>query len=52
MVWGKKLFCSLVVTDSMLRYLLQDGRGERSLCEGWMGSSTMLVTLRIMQCVV
>ena len=51
MAWGKKLFCSLVVTDRVLWYLLPDGRGEKSPCERWVGSSTMLVALQ-MQCVV
>ena len=54
MAWGKKLYCSLVVADRMLRYLLPDGRGEKNLCEeweGWEGSSTMLVALRMQRVV-
>ena len=34
MAWEQKLFCSLVVTDRMLWYLLPNGREDKSLCEG------------------
>ena len=51
MAWGKKLFCSLVVTDHMLQYLPPDGRAEESLFEGWVRSFTMLVALWIQRVV-
>ena len=51
MAWGKKLFSNLVVTDRILPYILPDERGENSLCEGWVGSFTMLVALRMQRVV-
>lgn len=42
---GKKL--SLVVAAWMLLYLLPDGSRVKSPCEGWDGSSTTLVALRL-----
>ena len=42
MAWGKTPFCSLVLMDCILLYLLPDGRRKKSLCEEWEGSSTAL----------
>lgn len=44
---GKKLFRSLVVRARMLRYLFLEGSRVKSVCKGCVGSSTMLVALRM-----
>ena len=51
MAGGKGLFCSLVVTDRVLQYLLLNGRMDKSPCEGWVGSFTMLVAFLIQRVV-
>ena len=43
----KKLLTSLVEPARRLRYRLPDGRRLKRLYEGWLGSPTMLVALRV-----
>ena len=46
--WGEKhLFTSLVEPARRLQYLLPDGRRLEKLREGWLGSPTVPVALRV-----
>lgn len=47
MSWGNKLFCSLAARARRLRYLFPEGSGVKSVFEGCVGSSTMLVALQM-----
>ncbi len=44
-VWGKKLLSSLAERALMLRNRLPEGRSWKRLCEGWVGSFTILLAL-------
>lgn len=48
---GKKLFAILIVKAHMQRNLFPDGRREKSVCQGSVGSSTMLVALQMQRVV-
>lgn len=47
MSWGNKLFRSLAARARRLRYLFPEGSGVKSVFEGCVGSSTMLVALQM-----
>lgn len=51
MVCRKKLLHSLVVRTQMLWYLFPDGRRVKGVCDGFVGSPTMLLALRLQRVV-